>query len=74
MSYANLSQKHVSQKVYFMKKINKKFQTIFVLGRVVRNKFTKCQRYVLLIILLRTYTADSKKLYAWEAFKIFLLN
>ena len=57
MSYANLSQKHVSQKVYFMKKINKKFQTIFVLGRVVRNKLKK--RFVLLINLLITYITDS---------------
>ena len=40
MSYANLSQKHVSQKVYFMK-ININFQTIFVLGRVVRDRKEK---------------------------------
>ena len=40
MSYANRSQKHVSQKVYFMK-ININFQTIFVLGRVVRDRKEK---------------------------------
>ena len=45
MPYANLLQKHVSQKVFFKKKIiKKKFQTIFTLGRVLRKKFTNCQR------------------------------
>ena len=44
MPYANLLQKHVSQKV-FKKKKKKKFQTIFTLGRVLRKKFTNSQRY-----------------------------
>ena len=62
MSYVNLLQKHVSQKVYFKKNMIKRIKTIFALGRVLWNKFTNCQRHLFLLIdLLKAYISRFKR-------------